>query len=80
MADTALIDIVRPVCPGWHQHRHLRRWVASLPSQAWQDHQGDHLLVTEGDPCTWRVITEPLHWQEELEKYGSTTVSFTYSK
>lgn len=62
MADTkGLIDIVLPVCPGWHNHRQLRRWVASLPSRAWIDNDVAHLIVAEDpDPCKWYILKQDM--------------------
>lgn len=60
MADAPLIDIVKPVCPGWHQHRQLRRWRASLESHAWTSRGEWYLLVADDpDPCKWYIIKEP---------------------
>lgn len=60
MADTkGVIDIVKPVCSGWHNHRQLRRWVASLPSRAWIFLGEWHLIVADDpDPCKWYIATE----------------------
>lgn len=62
MADTkGVIDIVKPVCSGWHNHRQLRRWVASLPSRAWISNDVAYLIVTDDiDPCNWHVTFEDM--------------------
>jgi len=78
MAKVRLIDVVKPVCPGWHQHYQLRRWVRSLPSQAYIVNQGVYLIVTnDPDPCNWYVTvedmmlpTERMSWMADLLMEG----------
>jgi len=53
------IDVVRPTCPQANQHHQLRKWVASLPSCAWQDDGYWYLIVKPTPhPCTWYIAKE----------------------
>lgn len=55
------IDIVKPVCPNWHQHHQLRKWTASLPSHAWEDDDYVYLIVKPTPhPCTWYITREDM--------------------
>lgn len=55
------VDIVKPHCPNWAHHYQLRKWVASLPSHAWEDDDYVYLLVKpSAHPCTWYITREDL--------------------
>lgn len=53
------IDVVKPVCPNWHQHYQLRKWANSLPTQGWFDDDYAYLIVRPTDhPCDWYLSRE----------------------
>lgn len=78
MAAVRVIDCVRPVCPGWHQHYQMRRWVASLPSCAWVEDDFAFLIVKpSADPCSWYITREDLltPWQR-LQRTGGSMMDY----
>lgn len=76
---TTFWDIKPGGCKEWREHRQIRRFARSLPSHGWIDYDGYHLFDTSAaDPCEWRIITEPMSWQEQLQRFGHTEVTFTF--
>ena len=50
---------IKPVCPTWHQHYQIRRWIRSLPSLGFMDRGAAILVIPNwNDPCRTRIITE----------------------
>lgn len=57
MAKVRLIDVVKPVCPDWRQHAHLRRVMDSFPACFIGD-RVTMLKVDHPHVCKARIIIE----------------------
>jgi len=55
------IDIVKPVCPHWHDHRQLRRFFRSLTGFGYIAN-GEAVLVVVNwvDPCKTKILVEKI--------------------
>lgn len=72
---------IKPVCPNWREHYHIRKFIRSLDSRGYvNDSVAVLVLENKQDPCKSRIISEPIDncitRTETVERLALSLVDF----